>query len=77
MSACAGMVFDRCAPRPRIQTRRPASLAESLVRRAERVIHADRKTLVPRVNGNGGFNFGYAIGISSCNCPLSETENHF
>jgi hypothetical protein len=29
------------------------------------------------VNGNGGFNFGYALGINSCNCPLKETENHF
>jgi hypothetical protein len=29
------------------------------------------------VNGNGGFNFGYALGVNQCNCPLSETENHF
>ena len=29
------------------------------------------------VNGNGGFNFGYALGINQCNCPLKETENHF
>ena len=29
------------------------------------------------INGNGGFNFGYALGINSCNCPLKETENHF
>jgi hypothetical protein len=29
------------------------------------------------VNGNGGFSFGYALGINSCNCPLKETENHF
>ena len=29
------------------------------------------------VNGNGGFQFGYALGINQCNCPLKETENHF
>ena len=29
------------------------------------------------VNGNGGFNFGYALNINQCNCPLKETENHF
>jgi hypothetical protein len=29
------------------------------------------------VNGNGGFNFGYSLAINACNCPLSETENHF
>jgi hypothetical protein len=29
------------------------------------------------VNGNGGFSFGYALGINQCNCPLKETENHF
>jgi hypothetical protein len=29
------------------------------------------------VNGNGGFRFGYALGINQCNCPLKETENHF
>jgi hypothetical protein len=29
------------------------------------------------VNGNGGFNFGYALGINQCNCPLKQTENHF
>ncbi|MGI9075563.1 MAG: TonB-dependent receptor domain-containing protein [Bryobacteraceae bacterium] len=29
------------------------------------------------INGNGGFDFGYALGINSCNCPLKETENHF
>jgi hypothetical protein len=29
------------------------------------------------VNGNGGFEFGYSLGVNSCNCPLSETENHF
>ncbi|MGH9613802.1 MAG: TonB-dependent receptor domain-containing protein, partial [Bryobacteraceae bacterium] len=29
------------------------------------------------VNGSGGFNFGYALGINSCNCPLKETENHY
>ncbi len=29
------------------------------------------------VNGDGGFNFGYALGVNGCNCPLKETENHF
>lgn len=29
------------------------------------------------VNGNGGFNFGYALGVNACNCPLKETENQF
>ena len=29
------------------------------------------------VNGNGGFQFGYALGINQCNCPLKETENHY
>ncbi len=29
------------------------------------------------INGNGGFNFGYANGVNQCNCPLKETENHF
>ena len=29
------------------------------------------------VNGNGGFDFGYALGVNQCNCPLKETENHF
>jgi hypothetical protein len=29
------------------------------------------------VNGNGGFQFGYALGVNGCNCPLSETENQF
>ena len=29
------------------------------------------------INGNGGFSFGYALGINQCNCPLKETENHF
>ncbi len=29
------------------------------------------------IQGNGGFNFGYALGINQCNCPLKETENHF
>lgn len=29
------------------------------------------------VNGDGGFNFGYSLGINQCNCPLKETENHF
>jgi hypothetical protein len=29
------------------------------------------------VNGDGGFMFGYSLGVNGCNCPLSETENHF
>src|SRR5579871_2130399 len=29
------------------------------------------------INGNGGFNFGYALGVNQCNCPLKETENQF
>ncbi len=29
------------------------------------------------INGNGGFNFGYGLGVNQCNCPLKETENHF
>ena len=29
------------------------------------------------VNGIGGFNFGYALGVSRCNCPLRENERQF
>jgi hypothetical protein len=29
------------------------------------------------INGNGGFDFGYALGVNQCNCPLKQTENHF
>ncbi|PYU00051.1 MAG: hypothetical protein DMG38_09190 [Acidobacteria bacterium] len=29
------------------------------------------------INGNGGFQFGYALGVNQCNCPLKQTENHF
>ncbi len=29
------------------------------------------------VNGDGGFDFGYSLGVNGCNCPLSETENQF
>ena len=29
------------------------------------------------VQGAVAFNFGYALGVNGCNCPLSETENHF
>jgi hypothetical protein len=29
------------------------------------------------INGDGGFNFGYALGVNQCNCPLKQTENHF
>ena len=34
---------------------------------------------MPRFNltGTGGFNFGYALGTNSCNCPLNEQENEF
>ena len=28
-------------------------------------------------NGNGGFLFGYSLGVNGCNCPLSETENQY
>jgi outer membrane receptor protein involved in Fe transport len=26
------------------------------------------------INGVGGFNFGYALGVSACNCPLRQNE---
>jgi hypothetical protein len=29
------------------------------------------------INGDGGFNFGYGLGVNQCNCPLKETENQF
>ncbi len=29
------------------------------------------------INGDGGFDFGYSLGVNGCNCPLNETENHF
>jgi len=29
------------------------------------------------LNGTGGFQFGYALGVNSCNCPLNEQENEF
>jgi hypothetical protein len=29
------------------------------------------------IQGNGGFDFGYALGVNQCNCPLKETENQF
>ena len=29
------------------------------------------------IQGDGGFNFGYALNVNQCNCPLKETENHF
>jgi hypothetical protein len=29
------------------------------------------------IQGNGGFNFGYALNVNSCNCPLKQTENQF
>lgn len=27
------------------------------------------------LNGTGGLNFGYALGINQCNCPLNQNEN--
>jgi hypothetical protein len=30
-----------------------------------------------RLNGTGGFAFGYSLGINACNCPLNEQENEF
>jgi hypothetical protein len=34
---------------------------------------------MPRFNltSTGGFQFGYALGTNSCNCPLNEQENEF
>src|SRR5262245_26055637 len=29
------------------------------------------------INGVGGFNFGYALGVSACNCPLRQNERQF
>src|SRR5579883_2308548 len=29
------------------------------------------------LNGTGGFNFGYSLGVNSCNCPLNEQENEY
>lgn len=29
------------------------------------------------VNGAGGFNFGYALNVNACNCPLNEQEQQF
>jgi hypothetical protein len=29
------------------------------------------------LSGTGGFNFGYALNVNSCNCPLNEQENEF
>jgi hypothetical protein len=29
------------------------------------------------LNGTGGFNFGYSLGVNQCNCPLNEQENEF
>ena len=29
------------------------------------------------ISSDGGFDFGYALGVNQCNCPLKETENHF
>ncbi len=29
------------------------------------------------IEGNGGFDFGYALGVNGCNCPLKETESQF
>lgn len=30
-----------------------------------------------RMNGTGGFQFGYSLTTNSCNCPLNEQENEF
>lgn len=30
-----------------------------------------------RLNGTGGFQFGYSLTTNSCNCPLNEQENEF
>jgi len=30
-----------------------------------------------RINGKGGFQFGYSLNVNQCNCPLHEAENHF
>ena len=29
------------------------------------------------LNGTGGLNYGYSLGVNSCNCPLNEQENEF
>ena len=29
------------------------------------------------INGDGGFNFGYALGTNQCNCPLDQQEQQF
>ncbi len=29
------------------------------------------------LNGTGGLNFGYSLGVNACNCPLNEQENEF
>ncbi len=29
------------------------------------------------LNGTGGLNFGYSLGINQCNCPLNQQENEF
>jgi len=29
------------------------------------------------LQGTGGFNFGYALNVNSCNCPLNEQEQEF
>lgn len=29
------------------------------------------------IGGAAGFNFGYALNVNQCNCPLKETENQF
>ncbi len=29
------------------------------------------------LSGTGGLNFGYALNVNSCNCPLNEQENEF
>lgn len=29
------------------------------------------------INGTGGLNFGYGLGVNGCNCPLNEQEQQF
>jgi hypothetical protein len=29
------------------------------------------------INGTGGFDFGYGLGVNGCNCPLNEQEQQF
>ncbi len=29
------------------------------------------------INGDGGFNFGYGLGVNQCNCPLDQNEQQY